>query len=98
MKPILKFLGTILRAGVKSVPVGNVIVEAIENRKALKKIKSEGWLEGELKLKTVDGLPTKPHNWISIAIQLIITGSVIYAFFTKQITIDKLIELLNNAF
>lgn len=98
MKPILKFLGTILRAGVKSVPVGNAIVEAIENRKANRAIKKGMSIDETVKYKSVDGKPEKPHDWLSIAVQLIITGSVIYAFFSKQIPIDKLIELLNNAF
>lgn len=96
MNPIL----SILRAIVKSIPIVNPIIEAIENRKANKAI-AKAMISGEIlnnetKVKMVEGQPEKPHDWLSIAVQLIVIGSIVYGFVTKTITIDKLIELLNG--
>jgi hypothetical protein len=102
MKKVLNFLKTLLRAGVKSFPIGNAIVEAVENRKSRKAIEKAvetgNLLEGSPKVKMVDGKPENPHDYLSIAFQLLIVSAIVYAFATKQITIEKLIELLNGAF
>lgn len=64
----------IFRAVVKSLPGGNVVIEAAD------KIKSE----------------ISVHQWVSIVTQFICTGLIVYAFITKQITIDEVIEFINN--
>jgi hypothetical protein len=38
----------------------------------------------------------KPHHWLSITIQCIGISAIIYAFYTKAITIDIFLELLNS--
>jgi hypothetical protein len=39
----------------------------------------------------------KPHHYMSIIIQVICLAAVIYAFITKQITVEDLLRLLNHA-
>ena len=36
----------------------------------------------------------KPHNWYSIAMQVLCIGAIIYAFVSKTITIDELLGYL----
>ena len=91
MKPRKGILKAIFRGVVKSFPIGNVIVETIQNYKAKPLLNVEPSEQAEIVNKT-----EKPHNWVSIAVQLLITAGIVYAFATKQITIDKLIELLNG--
>ena len=38
----------------------------------------------------------KKHNWISIATQGVIALCIIYAFYTKAITLEELIKFLQN--
>lgn len=93
MNPIL----SILRGVAKSIPLGNIIVEAVENRKAKKELsKTEGEIiNGSTKVKMVEGKPEKPHDLLSIIAQAAVVGGFVYLFVTKQITIEKLMELLN---
>jgi len=39
----------------------------------------------------------KPHNWTSIAIQVLCWGIILYAFGTKIITIDDALNLLQGS-
>ena len=94
---------TILRAIVKSFPIGNAISEAVRNWKAQKTLNT-GEINKDVLLKlspdeTKDlgnAKETTPHDWLSIAIQVLFTACILYAFFTKQITAEKLIELFNQ--
>ena len=36
-----------------------------------------------------------PHRWVSIAVQLIGTACIVYAFATKQITVDQVLHYLD---
>lgn len=74
-----KILGAIVRGALKSVPIGGVAVEAFNN------------IKHELRYGDIK---EKPHNWLSIIIQLIITASIVYAFVTHRIEVDELIRLL----
>ena len=80
-KGILK---AIFRGIVKSVLIGNVIIEAIDNAKAKNTI--------DLTTSEIVEKVEKPHNWISIVTQLIIIAAIVYAFITKQITVEELIK------
>lgn len=80
-----KFIGPVLRGVLKSVPFGGVIVEAATN------------IQTEIQNKnTTDISEAKelPHNWLSITIQVITLLGIIYAFVSKQITIETFISLL----
>lgn len=87
MKPKKGILKAILRGILKSVPIGNTIVETVENFKA--KTNAEIESGGEV------GKVEKPHNWISILTQLTVIGVIVWAFVTKQITIEQLINFLS---
>jgi hypothetical protein len=45
--------------------------------------------------KETTGEP-KNHNWVSITIQLLLIGAIVWALLTKQITIETFIDLVNN--
>jgi len=83
------FLKAVFRGLVKSVPLGNTLIEIADNYKS-KPILN---IDSEEQKKVFENIE-KPHDWTSIIIQVIITSSIIYAFVTKQISIEKLIELI----
>jgi len=87
-KGILK---AVFRGVVKSFPLGNVVIETINNFKA----KPIYELDVEKQVEKISGFD-KPHNWVSIATQSVIVAAIIYAFVTKQIDLNKLIEILNG--
>lgn len=80
-KKIGKVIKPILRGALKSIPILNPIIEITEN------IRSE--------VKNQNSGEVKKHNYISITIQIICVIAIIYAFATKQITVDQLLQLLN---
>jgi hypothetical protein len=82
LKKVFVFLKPILRGAIKSLPFGNAVVEIGESIK-----------------ETVDNVKkdsAKPltHNWLSIAVQIIGMAVIIYAFFTKAITIEQVLEFI----
>lgn len=77
------FLKAALRGMLKSLPFGNVVDEIIQNTKA--NIETEVNKGQEV---------NEPHNWVSIGTQVLIIGCIVYAFASKQITIDELVNLL----
>ena len=85
-KGILK---AVFRGVVKSFPLGNVIIETVNNFKAKPLINIEPREQADV-IKQIE----KPHNWVSIATQLIIVGAIVYAFATKQIDLNQLINIL----
>ncbi len=38
----------------------------------------------------------KKHSWISITVQLALVSCILYAFFTNQITISQVVEILKE--
>jgi len=77
-----KVAAPVLRGLLKSVPFGGVFVESVKN------IKTEFD-----NTKTVEDKPL-PHNWISITVQLLALLAIVYAFVSKQITIEQFIDFL----
>lgn len=77
-----KIAAPVLRGLLKSVPFGGIAVEAVNN------IKTEFD-----NTKQIEDKPL-PHNWISITVQLLALLAIVYAFVSKQITIDQFIDLL----
>jgi tRNA(Arg) A34 adenosine deaminase TadA len=77
-----KVAAPVLRGLLKSVPFGSVVVESVKN------IKTEFD-----NTKTVEDKPL-PHNWLSITVQVICLLGIVYAFVSKQITIEQFIDLL----
>jgi hypothetical protein len=80
-----KFVAPVLRGVLKSVPFGGIVVESINN------IKTE--IENK---NTTDVSEAKdlPHNWISITVQILCLIGIVYAFISKQITIEQFLEYL----
>ena len=76
------FLKAIFRGAIKSIPGGNVITEILGNIKV-------GKDNADPNTKSVP----LPHNYYSIAMQVIGTGAIIYAFATKMITLNDLLKL-----
>ena len=81
-KRIGNIVRPIIRGVLKSIPILNPVIEIIEN------FKNEAITKNE-------GLEIKKHNYLSILFQLICVGAVVYAFATKQITVDDVLKLLN---
>lgn len=80
-----KFVAPVVRGLIKSLPFGNVVVETATN------------IATEMENKnTTDVSEAKelPHNWVSITIQLLALIGIVYAFVSKQITIETFLELL----
>ena len=92
MKPNIKKLGKtirdFIRGALKSLPGPNAILEGIENVKA-NKVNAENVTEV---IENTNA--NRPHSWTSIITQLALTGTFIYLFLTKQLTVEKLQELL----
>lgn len=90
LKKLIKSIvqSPIVRGIVKSLPGGNLLYEVGEN--------VVGNVVNEI-AKTKELIPReiKPHNWISILIQAVGIGLLLYAFFTKQISIQEVLNLLN---
>lgn len=89
-KSFIKTFLTIGRGVLKSLPIGNILVELSQNKKAkllAEPIKDENG--NEIK-------PELPHNYISIIIQILCVTAIVYAFVTEKIDIHKLLNLLLN--
>ncbi len=71
----------IFRGILKSLPFGNVVTEVVQN------------IQNKDALVTEE-IPATGHNWVSITTQAVIVSIIVYAFYTKQITIDQVIEYL----
>jgi hypothetical protein len=72
----------IFRGALKSIPVINPVIEIVNN------------IRNETKAK--EGQPVKTHSYISIVTQFICVGVVLYAFFSKQLPVDQVLELLKQ--
>lgn len=92
MKPIRKFfkkiglvLKPIVRGALKSIPIVNPIIEIITN------------ISNEVKgtVPTVNGEPVK-HNYLSILVQIVCVACIVWAFYSKTITIEDLVKLLKD--
>ena len=77
-------LAPVVRGVLKSVPFGSVVVEATKN------------IQTEIQNKKDDINQPKelPHNWISIAIQMITVAGIVYALLNKQIDINTFLSLM----
>lgn len=77
----------LVRGIVKSLPFGNVVYEIGEN------------VMGETlnQTKESEASPdkdTKPHSAISLLCQIVVLGLIVYAFVTKTITIQDVLDIL----
>jgi len=78
-KPFVKnIVAPVVRGALKTVPGGGIAVEVVNNY---------------LHEKTEEA-PVKPHNYLSIAVQVIGIAAIVWAFYTKAITIEQLLSLL----
>lgn len=85
LKGFFNTLKTIGRGVIKAVPIGNVLVEAVQNKKAVIAAKDE------------NGNPVpvdKPHSILSMVVQVIIVLAIGWAFYTEKISVHQLINLL----
>lgn len=80
-KPIIKnIIAPVLRGAIQTIPGGGIAVQAARN------------ISHEISEEKKEEKP--PHNYISIAIQVIGIAAICLAFFNGKITPDKLLELL----
>lgn len=87
MRPF-KIVGAFLRGAVKSFPLGNAVIEGVQNAKGVtKEVITES---GEV----VKGAVKEPHNWVSIITQAAFVGLIIWAVVSKQIDINQAVEWL----
>ena len=82
LKKVFTFLKPILRGAIKSLPFGNVVVEIGES------------IKETVENNNNDLAKPLTHNWLSIAVQIIGMAVIIYAFFTKAITIEQVLEFI----
>lgn len=78
-----KLFSAIFKGAIKSVPFGGVAIEVLDTF-----VKSN---ENEK-----DPLILKVQKWAQIVTQVILLVCIFYSFFTKQLTIDELIKLVNG--
>lgn len=85
------FVKPALRGAIKSLPFGNTALEVAKN--VAHEVKHDRLKD----TKNYTGIerPETPHNWISILVQLLCVAAIVYAFLTKTITIEELVQLLN---
>jgi len=76
------FFKDAIRGLVKSVPFGNTAVSIVDN------IKHERETSAEI------NPDTKPHSWVSIAMQILGILAIGYAFVTKMVTLEDLLSLV----
>lgn len=78
------FKSPIVRGLIKSLPFGNVGYEVAEN------------IIGETvnQNKADDKDNAKPHSAISLICQIVVLVLIVWAFFTKQITIEDVLNML----
>lgn len=77
--------GPLIRSAIKQVPfLGTPIVEIASNLLGAKKLDKVTWAE------------VPKHSYVSIVMQFAIAISVLYAFFTKAITIQEVVEMLKG--
>ncbi len=84
---ILQVLGSaVVRPAAKILfpLIGSPVVELVSN------------LIGSKKIDSVTGAITPKHSYISIAVQFALVISVLYAFYTKSITIQEVVDILNQ--
>lgn len=72
------FGNPLVRGTLKTIPFGNLVYEWAENIKAAKDPEKQG--------------QPLPHSPISLLAQTVFLGLIIYAFLTKQITIQDLLN------
>ena len=84
MKKIFQIARPFLRGVVKSFPLGNAVIEGVNNAKAS--------TNNAEKADTISN--PLPHDWVSIITQATVSGLIVYAFVTKAITIDQVIGFL----
>lgn len=70
-----RFLAGFAKGAARSIPVGNAIMDGIENIASKKDDKA-------------------PHRWPAIVAEIVFVGLISYAFITKMITVDQLINVL----
>ena len=92
-KFIENFIKPILRGTIKSLPFGNAIIEATDNIKSEMTISKGGTPK---RAKIIGSEVKAPFNWISILIQTALVAVIIYAFVTKQITIEQVIQYFSK--
>ncbi len=76
------FFKAVFRGLIKSLPLGNVATEVIEN------IQNKNAVITEEK-------PLTQHNWVSIGTQFIIVCVILYSFVTNKISLNDLVSLLH---
>jgi hypothetical protein len=86
-RPVLNFLKKIfslplVRGVIKAFPFGNLAYEIAENVKHAKATRPEN--------------ARAPHNAVSLLAQMVFLALIIWAFYTKQITIDTVIDLFSS--
>lgn len=88
---IIKIAGAFFRGAIKAFPLGNAIIEGVNNAKGgvLKTVVTPS---GE----TISGRVKEPHSWISIVVQIALIVALIYGVCTKQIDINYVIEILQG--
>lgn len=83
-KPFIKnIIAPVVRGALQTIPGGGVIVQAGRN------------ISHELNAEKEPGTQ-RPHNYLSIAVQVIGVACVVYAFTTKAITIEQVLELVKT--
>lgn len=79
----------VVRGLVKSLPFGNVAYEVGENIiGATVQQSKDGALDN------ANATSGKPHSAISLICQIAVLGLIVWAFITKQITIEEVLNLL----
>jgi len=89
IKQFFEILKPVFRGVLKSLPMGNILVELTQNKKAKN---SEPVIDSQGNQIP----PELPHNYVSIAIQIICIVGIIYAFYTKQIDLNHFLSILQS--
>lgn len=86
-KPWVKNIAApIVRGALQTIPGGGIVVQATRN------ITHELGNRDNVTVAINDGKP--PHSYLSIAIQVVGIASIIYAFYTKAITVEQVLSLI----
>lgn len=88
---IIKIAGTFLRGVIKAFPLGNAIIEGVNNVKG-GIIKDVITPAGE----TVTGTVKSPHSWLSVIVQISVIALIIYAVYSGKVDVAQAITWLQS--
>jgi len=92
-----KLFRDILRGIAKGSPTINGIIEAVENWKVKRSLDVKKEVDNIINLPNEQPTETPvelPHSWLSIALQLATSATLIYLVLSNKLEVEKFVDLI----